>query len=92
MKFQNLTLLGLLALSFLLIGCAAELRSSFRENRPAPTGIAPQDTVAVALSDFSGKFSIAREEEFGGCITESLRSAYPTLTDGVCSSIAPDTA
>ena len=65
MKIHNLAIWGVIGLSFLLIGCAAELRSSFWEHRTAPTSIAPQDTVAVVLSDFSGKFSKAKEEVFG---------------------------
>lgn len=67
---------GLLGMACLWVRCT---KAELSQIRKAPTGIGPDEAVAVMLDRFSDEFSLDKEDEFAGCIGTAIRAAYPTL-------------
>lgn len=67
---------GLLGMAWLWVGCT---KAELSQIRKSPTGIAPDEAVAVVLDRFSNEFSLDKEDEFAGCIGEAIHQDHPNL-------------
>lgn len=66
----------LLGTAWLWVGCT---KAELSQIRQAPTGIAPHEGVAVVLDRFSNEFSVDKEDEISGCISEAIHQYHPNL-------------
>jgi len=80
-------LAGFFATALLLAGCTT---AQVREAREGATGIEPHEAIAIIIDSYSSPNRInsspdspnetrAIENELGGCLSETIRKAHPTL-------------
>ncbi len=78
LRHQSLGKLTVAFLAFAVLGVGCT-KAAMYDTRFTPTDLAPEDAVTVVLSQFSGKFSAAKEAKFVRCITKAIHKAHPTV-------------